>query len=123
MAGAIQSGLLSQHEYDAVIRALSATVKGRAFLREISERSRPEETRNLLEAVRQIEASLSVVREQLLPGRIALELNRIATDLRRSANDPDLREHATRELARLADDLMRVENRHSGMNETSDLSD
>lgn len=109
MAGAINSGLLSQREYDAVIRALSATVKGRAFLRELAERSRPEETRNLLQAVRQIEASLSVVREQLLPGKIALELNRIAEEIRKSSDNPDIRDRAISDLTRLAGDLMRME--------------
>ena len=105
MAGAIQSGLLSEREFDALVNALSTTAKGRAFLREHIDRARPEETRKLLEAVRQIEASLSVVREQLLPESIATELNRIAGDLQRSSDDNGLRDRAVTDLARLADDL------------------
>lgn len=105
MAGAIESGMLSEREYDALIRALSATVKGRAFLRELAERSRPQETRNLIAALHQIEASLCEVREQLLPGSIALELNRIADELHASSEVPDIRERAVSELRSLADDL------------------
>ena len=109
MAGAIESGLLSEREYDALIRALSATVKGRAFLRELAERSRPEETRNLLEAVRQIEASLSVVREHLVPGKIAQDLQQIADALQSSPDNPDLRNRAVSDLNRLAVDLLRMD--------------
>ena len=109
MAGAIESGLLSEHEFDALIRALSATVKGRAFLRELAERSRPEETRNLLEAVRQVEANLSVVRENLLPAKLAEDLKRIAADFENTADNNDQREQAISDLHRIADDLMRIE--------------
>ncbi len=109
MAGAIESGLLSEREYDALIRALSATVKGRAFLRELAERSRPEEARNLLEAVRQIEASLSVVREHLVPGKIAQDLQRIADALQSSPDNSDLRNRAVSDLNRLAGDLLRMD--------------
>lgn len=108
MAGAIKSGLLSQREYDALIRALSATVKGRAFLREFAERSRPLETRNLLDAVRRIETSLSADREQLLPVGIATELDRIAHELERSSGASDFPDRAISDLRNLADDLMRV---------------
>ena len=109
MAGAVQSGLLSEREYDALIRALSATVKGRAFLREFAERSRPQETRNLLQAVHQIEDNVSAVREQLLPAKIAEDLQRIAGDLKGSADDPDIRDQAISDLGRLADDLVQID--------------
>ena len=109
MAGAIESGLLSEREFDALIRALSATVKGRAFLQELSERSRPEETRNLLEAVRQVEANMSVVRENLLPAKLAQELHRIAGNLESEPDNNDHRDQAASDLRRIADDLMRIE--------------
>ena len=109
MAGAIESGLLSEREFDALIRALSVTVKGRAFLQELAERSRPEETRNLLEAVRQVEANLSVVRENLLPSKLAQDLQRIAVDLENAPDDHDQRNQAISDLRRIADDLMRIE--------------
>ncbi len=109
MAGAIESGQLSEREFDALIRALSSTVKGRAFLREHSERSRPEETRNLLEAVRQVEANLSVVRENLLPAKLAEDLKRIAADFENAPDNHDQREQAISDLRGIADDLMRIE--------------
>jgi hypothetical protein len=105
MANAIQSGLLNEREYEALVKALSSTAKGRAFLNEHVARARPEETRKLLDAVRQIEASLSVLREQLVPGRIADELKRIATDLKHSGDDASLRTRAIDDLRSLADDL------------------
>jgi hypothetical protein len=105
MASAIQSGLLNEREYEALVKALSSTAKGRAFLNEHVERARPEETRKLLDAVRQIEASLSVLREQLVPGRIAAELQRIAADLERSGDDAALRTRTIADLRSLADDL------------------
>ena len=105
MANAIQSGLLSEREYEALVKALTATAKGRAFLNEYVARARPEETRNLLDAVRQIEASLSVLREQLVPGRIAAELPRIAADLQRSGDDNALRTRTIADLRSLSDDL------------------
>lgn len=105
MARAIYSGLLSERDYEALLKALSSNAKGRAFLGAHIERSRPDETRKLLEAVRQIEASLSVVREQLLPESIAAELRRISTDLQHSAGDIDRRGRAVADLTRLADEL------------------
>ncbi len=106
MAGAIQSGMLSEREFDAIVKALASTAKGRAFLREHIDRARPEENRNLLEAVRRIEASLSVVREQLLPESIAAELKRIADSLQHPVDDhAALRSRAVADLVRLAADL------------------
>jgi hypothetical protein len=105
MAGAIQSGVLSEREYEALAKALSSNAKGRAFLAEHIVRARPEETRNLLLAVGQIEASLSVLREQLLPARMADELRRIAADLQRSGEDAALRARTVEDLRKLAGDL------------------
>ncbi len=109
MARAIHSGLLSEREYEALVKALSSNAKGRAFLGEHLERNRPDETRKLLEAVRQIEASLSVVREQLLPESIAAELRRINIGLQNSIDD-DSRARAVDDLARLADQIGQTEN-------------
>ena len=105
MAGASQSGNLSEREYEALVSALSSTAKGRAFLNEHIVRARPEETRNLLRAVRQIESSLSRLREQLVKEGIADELQRIADDLRRSGDNPALRRKAAADLRRIAGDL------------------
>jgi hypothetical protein len=110
MARANYSGLLSEREYEALVKALSSNAKGRAFLSRHIERARPDETRKLLAAVRQIEASLSVMREQLLPETIAAELRRISDDLRHSPDDVELRARLTADLAQLADDLTPVEN-------------
>ena len=105
MASAILSGMLNEREYEALVKALSSTAKGRAFLNEHIVRARPEETRNLLEAVRQIEASLSVLRDQLVPDTIAADLQRIAADLHRSGNDTEIRNRTIADLRSLADDL------------------
>jgi hypothetical protein len=105
MAGASQSGILSEREYEALVSALSATAKGRAFLSEHIVRARPEETRNLLRAVRQIETSLSRLREQMVKEGVADELQRIADDLRRAGDDPVRRRKAAADLRRIAEDL------------------
>lgn len=105
MADASQSGILSEREYEALLAALSSTAKGRAFLSEHIVRTRPEETRNLLRAVRQIEASLSELRKQLVHDGIADALQRIADDLRHAGEDPTIRQKAAAELHRMAEDL------------------
>ena len=105
MAGASQSGILSEREYEALVAALSSTAKGRAFLSEHIVRTRPGETRNLLRAVRQIETSLSELRKQLVNEGIADELRRIADDLRCAGDDPTIRQKAAADLHRMAKEL------------------
>lgn len=105
MAGASQSGLLSEREYEALLAALSSTAKGRAFLNEHIVRTRPEETRNLLSAVRQIEASLLELRKQIVNEGLADELQRIANDLRHAGDDPIRRQKAAADLLRMAEQL------------------
>jgi len=105
MASATQSGVLNEREYEALVKALSSTAKGRAFLAEHVERARPDETLKLLGAVQQIESSLSSLREQLVPDRIADEIARIAAELQRLESDAGLRAQAIGDLFRLAEDL------------------
>lgn len=76
-----QPGRLSDEDFSTVLEALSATAKGRHFLAEYIRRSRPPETRMLLDALQRIEAHLHRVREQLQPERIAGELRRVAAML------------------------------------------
>lgn len=105
MVRASYPGLLSEHDYDALLRALSMSAKGRAFLSEHIERTRPDETRRLLDAIGQMETSLSALRKELVPESIAAELRRIAADLENSIHGDGKRQRAVADLARLAADL------------------
>jgi hypothetical protein len=81
MAGRSRFETISEPDFANVLQVLSATTKGRAFLQEYRQRSRPEETLGLLQALGQIEATLANVREQLKPERIADEVRHIAMTL------------------------------------------
>jgi len=100
MAGRSRFETISEPDFANVLQVLSSTTKGRAFLREYLERSRPEETLGLLQSLSQIEASLTNVREELQPGRIADEMRHVAMTLDialdGAAIDPDGDETARR---------------------------
>jgi len=81
MAGRSRFETISEPDFANVLQVLSSTTKGRAFLHEYRQRSRPEETLGLLQALAQIEATLANVREQLQPERIADEVRHIAMTL------------------------------------------
>jgi len=86
MAGRTSFGQISETEFSNLLKALSATTKGRSFLAEYRRRSRPEETFSLLEALSRIEATIGSVRDQLQPVRIADELQHIAVTLEIATN-------------------------------------
>ena len=91
MAGRERLGHLSDREYEAVRSALMATAKGRAFLQEFAERARPDDTRALLLALRRMEESLALIRENLQPGTIAGTLRRIGERLSDLLNHGEVR--------------------------------
>jgi hypothetical protein len=78
MAGQTRTSNISESDFASLLKALSSTGKGRAFLAEFRRRSRPEETFLLLEALGRIEAAMASVRDQLQPASLADELRRIA---------------------------------------------
>jgi hypothetical protein len=81
MAGRVSIGQISESDFSNLLRALSATTKGRAFLAEYARRERPGETESLFESLQRIEATIATIRDQLEPDRIANELQRIAMTL------------------------------------------
>jgi hypothetical protein len=81
MAGRSRFETISEPDFANVLQVLSSTTKGRAFLQEYRQRSRPEETLGLLQALAQIETTLAGVREELRPERIADEVRHIAMTL------------------------------------------
>jgi hypothetical protein len=115
MAAQTSFGQISESEFSHLLKALSATTKGRAFLNEYRRRLRPQETGSLLDALGRIETTIGSVRDQLQPERIADELRRIAMTLEIAADgaaaDPEgddtarrmaLVNHACAEIATLA---------------------
>jgi hypothetical protein len=78
MAGQTRIGNISESDFNNLLKALSGTAKGRAFLAEFRRRSRPEETFLLLETLGRIESAMASVRDQLQPASLADELRRIA---------------------------------------------
>jgi hypothetical protein len=81
MAGRANIGEISESDFSSLLAALSLTPKGRSFLAEYLRRSRPDETRVLLDSVQRIETTIGSLMEQLQPARIADELSRIAMTL------------------------------------------
>lgn len=81
MAGRSRFETISEPDFSSLLQVLSATTKGRAFLREYLQRSRPEETLGLLASLSQIEGALATVKEELRPERIADEVRHIAMTL------------------------------------------
>jgi hypothetical protein len=81
MAGRSRFETISEPDFANVLQVLSSTTKGRAFLHEYLQRSRPEETLGLLQALAQIETTLAGVREELKPERIVDEVRHIAMTL------------------------------------------
>jgi hypothetical protein len=81
MAGRRKLGPISEPDYADLLRALSATSKGRSFLDEYRRRALPSETKQLRASLSQIEATLGTVRDQLQPERIADELRHISMTL------------------------------------------
>ncbi len=81
MAGRSRFETISEPDFSSLLQVLSATTKGRAFLREYLQRSRPEETLGLLASLSQIEGTLATVKEELRPERIADEVRHIAMTL------------------------------------------
>jgi hypothetical protein len=119
MAGRKNFGRISESDFSSLLQALSATTKGRAFLKEYSRRSRPEETLGLLDSLQRIETTIDGVRSQLRPELIAGELQHVAMALEiavEGANvDPEgdetarrfaLVERARRELASLSQSVL-----------------
>ena len=81
MTGQTQLQPITEADFSGVLQALSSTAKGRAFLTEYLRRYRPKETRNLLNALQRIEATVRILRDQAEPERLGEELRRIATTL------------------------------------------
>ena len=119
MAGRKDFGRISESDFSSLLQALSATTKGRSFLKEYSRRARPEETLSLLGSLKQIETSIDGVRSQLKPEVIAGELQHVAMALEIAVDgaeiDPEgnetarrfaLVERARRELESLSKSLL-----------------
>ena len=87
MSGQMRTEQFSETEFSDLLQALSATAKGRFFLAEFLRRHRPQETRMLLDALRRIEATVELLRDQLEPERLAREMRRIAGNLDIAAED------------------------------------
>ena len=115
MAGEARFGQIGEADFSQLLQALSATSKGRSFLAEYRRRCRPDDDSALLAALERIERSMTSVRDQLRPERIADELRRIAMTLEvataglDAGDDVDERtrrtelvNHARTELAALA---------------------
>jgi len=81
MAGRKDFGRISESDFSSLLHALSATTKGRSFLKEYSRRARPEETLGLLDSLQRIETTIDGVRSQLKPELIAGELQHVAMTL------------------------------------------
>ena len=81
MADYTPLGQISESDFSVLLKALSSTSKGRAFLNHYRESFRPEETANLLGSLRGIEKTVEDARDQLKPKRIAEELQHIAMSL------------------------------------------
>jgi len=81
MAGRANFGQISESEYSILLEALSSTTKGRSFLAEYIRRSRPDDTLALLGSLRQFETTMTSVRDQLTPERIAGEMLDVALTL------------------------------------------
>jgi hypothetical protein len=81
MAGQPHFGDISERDFSTLLRALSGTPKGRAFLAEYLRRSRPEETGRLFGSLQRIEARVAAIGAELQPRRLAEELRRIAMTL------------------------------------------
>jgi hypothetical protein len=81
MAGRANFGQISESEYSILLQALSSTTKGRSFLAEYLRRSRPEDTLALLGSLRQFETTMTNLRDQLTPERIASEMLDVALTL------------------------------------------
>lgn len=81
MAGQATFGRISEREFSSLLQALSSTTKGRAFLNEYRRRFQPEETLSLLDSLQRIEETITAVRDQLQPERIADELRHVAMSL------------------------------------------
>jgi hypothetical protein len=120
MSGQKNFGRLSESDYSSLLQALSATTKGRSFLREYARRARPEETQGLLDSLQRIETTIEGVRSQLQPELIASELRHLAMTLDIALDgavaDPEGNETARRfaliqrareELAALAASLLK----------------
>ncbi|WP_026379622.1 hypothetical protein [Afifella pfennigii] len=88
MPRVIEKGL-SDIEYDTMLATLSATVKGRAFLSEYVNRTRPAEIRGLLNAMSQLAGTIAAVKADIRPGRLSTELIRIAGQM---PNGPERQE-------------------------------
>lgn len=103
MAGGATFGRISEAEFASLLRALSSTAKGRAFLNEYRQRFQPEDTLSLVESLRHIEATMAAVREQLQPERLADELRHVAMSLHIALDgvdaDPDGEEETARRFA------------------------
>ena len=136
MAGSAPIGRLGKSDFDALLRALSSTAKGRAFLAEHLRRGRPRETRTLMEALQRIEAHVDRLHDQLRPDRMACELRRIAKTLEAAGasvenaeRDPapvgergDLLDRARTDLLALADNLAAIPKGFNGPNQHEDFS-
>ena len=118
MAGQAGLGQIAEADYSRILKTLSGSVTGRAFLLEYRRRTRPEETNSLLGALVRIEDSIATVRDQLRPERLADELRYVAMTLEVAVEgaeaDPEgdiaarrmaLVERARTELATLATSL------------------
>jgi hypothetical protein len=81
MAGQAGLGQIAEADYSRILKTLSGTATGRAFLLEYRRRTRPEETNSLLGALVRIEDSIATVRDQLRPERLADELRYVAMTL------------------------------------------
>jgi hypothetical protein len=81
MAGRASIGQISESEYTNLLQALSSTTKGRSFLTEYLRRSRPQDMLTLLDSLRRIETTMTSVRDQLKPERIAIEMLAVAMTL------------------------------------------
>jgi hypothetical protein len=89
MAGQADLGQIAEADYSRILRTLSESVTGRAFLFEYRRRTRPEETNALLAALVRIEDSIASVRDCLRPERLADELRYVAMTLEVAAEDAE----------------------------------
>ncbi|SEQ35547.1 hypothetical protein SAMN05216548_10472 [Faunimonas pinastri] len=111
MAGRTQSRL-ADSDYEDVLQALSATTKGRLFLAEYLRRTRPQETRGLLKALKRVENNIDLLRSEVRQEHVGTEIRRIATTLSGAASlraaGPEQAELHRSMLGKAGDDLLKL---------------